>query len=98
MFMSLRLIAFLDIDFKFERLPTSRKLDLWPLITGSNIDLGKETQYQSQITIACREQSIIFFLLSSKTLSFESRQGRINSLLTDPSYEKAVHMGRLIII
>ena len=56
---------------RFEKLTVSRKLDLCPLITGSNIDLGSKNS--PLIARTHREQSPVFFLLSSTTISFETR-------------------------
>ena len=55
----------------------SRKVDLWPIITESSIDLGSKAHCQSPILV----QSNAFFLLSSTTLSSETPGGWHQPLL-----------------
>ena len=57
-------------ESKVEKLPISRKCDVWSPKTGSNIDLGQKTA--PPIASTRREQSAVFFSLSSTTISFEA--------------------------
>ena len=72
---------------KLKNLRTLRRSDLWPLITGSNIDKGLKNALQ--IT-SPREQSAVF-LLSSRSLSFEIRGGSYHPTPTPTLPDRAMN-------
>ena len=68
--MSLRFTVFEIYACKVEKLLTSRKFDIWPLMIGSNVDFG--SHHRSRVLV--KSNPLFFFLsLSSTTLSFETR-------------------------
>ena len=73
--MSLRLTVFEIYSSKVEKLPISRKFNLWPPKTVSKFDLESKTHYQSRELV---ESNPLIFPLSSTTLSFETPGGRTN--------------------
>ena len=75
--LSIRPIILEVCTCKFEKLPISRKLDIWSLLNGPNINLGS----QNAPTIASAEHSSRAirwsFPLSSTTLNLKTQWGRV---------------------
>ena len=61
---------------KLENCRFCEKFDIWPLISGSYVDLGPNNS--QPIASTRRDQSAGFFPLSYTTLSFETHEGRID--------------------